>query len=216
MVVRPAFAALGTAPAARRSDSGTGLRWAPASCSAGAGSRSGGPARRWSTSRSGRPGCCSGCCGSRSGRRPRIGLAALAGDAALGGHPEVAVYVMGLGAASALLYLVRPRSPRCSGGWRRSGLAGGRRAGADARRDPDPADRRVDPQLKRELIGISNPMQPFYVLDFVVRHLAAAPTNAIGALIPKGRCTRAGDAAGPARRPGAGADARSGSSCWSC
>ena len=42
------------------------------------------------------------------------------------------------------------------------------------------------PQLKRELVGISNPMPRLDILNFVVRHMAAAPTNVIGTFIPNG------------------------------
>ena len=42
------------------------------------------------------------------------------------------------------------------------------------------------PQLKRELVGISDVMPGFYILILVYRHLAASPLNAIGAYIPNG------------------------------
>lgn len=110
----------------------------------------------------------------------------------LAGHPEVAAYLVLLGAASALLYLGWPPSATAWAGRSRGRLAalGGLLAAAAlslllAAIQVVPTVEWI-PQLTRELLGLSDPMPGFYALGFVVRHLAAAPTNAIGVMIPNG------------------------------
>ena len=109
----------------------------------------------------------------------------------LSGHPEVAVYVMLLGAASGLLYLISPppTADTSRGAWRARGvallglLAVGVLALLLAAVQILPTIEWI-PQLKRELVGISAAMPPGDAFNFVVRHMAAAPVNVIGSAIP--------------------------------
>jgi len=123
---------------------------------------------------------------------PRIGLAALAfAMPPLAGHPEVAAYVVLLGAGSALLYVCAPPPAAAGGRWRpRLAALGGLLAVGVlslllAAIQVLPTVEWI-PQLTRELLGISNPMPAFDIFNFVVRHMAAAPANVIGTLIPNG------------------------------
>jgi hypothetical protein len=124
----------------------------------------------------------------------RIGLAAiaLAIPPLSGGHPEVMAYVLLLAAVSGLVYVVWPpvSEPstrpwlvrlRVFGGLAAAGVLAMLMAAVQTL----PTVEWI-PQLKRELVGLSNPMPGFYILNFVVRHMAAAPINVIGAYIPNG------------------------------
>jgi hypothetical protein len=124
----------------------------------------------------------------------RIGLAAiaLAIPPVSGGHPEVVAYVLLLAAASGLLYVVWPpgsepnRRPwrarvRVFGGLAAAGVLAMLLAAIQTL----PTVEWI-PQLKREIFGLSDSMPAFYILNFVVRHMAAAPINVIGAYIPNG------------------------------
>ena len=119
----------------------------------------------------------------------RIALAALAlAMPPMGGHPEVAIYVMGTGAASALLYLFKAPFPGTSAPRWQAFLGLVAMAVLALMLCAIQFLPTIEwiPQLKRELSGLSNPMPDFYVFNFISRHMAAAPINVIGAYIPNG------------------------------
>ncbi|MGE3909661.1 MAG: YfhO family protein [Chloroflexota bacterium] len=108
----------------------------------------------------------------------------------MSGHPEVAAYTTLVGMAAALLYLVcPPTSDRPVTLWRARirafwGLAAvGTLSLLLAAVQLLPTIEWI-PQLKRELIGITAGMPYWDIMNFVYRHLAAAPINGIGSYIP--------------------------------
>jgi len=190
MVARPAFAALGTALYARALGLGHGAALGAGLVFGWCGFQVGWAGQAMVDITVWTPWVLLGVL--RVAERPtpaRIGLTALAlAMPPLGGHPEVAIYVMGLGAASALLYLARPPFAEGYAG-RRQALGGLLAAGVLALMLAAiqilPTAEWI-PQLKRELVGLSDPMSSGDILNFVVRHIAAAPTNVIGTHIPNG------------------------------
>jgi hypothetical protein len=123
----------------------------------------------------------------------RIGLAAVAfALAPLAGHPEMAAYVVLMGAVYALLGLVWLRGqPPSVGRWRaRLGAVAALAtvaglAGLVAAIQVLPTAEWL-PQLDRRLTGWSEPMPTFYGFGLVVRHIAGYPKNVIGAYVPQG------------------------------
>jgi len=121
----------------------------------------------------------------------RIALAAVAfAVPPMSGHPEVGAYATLMGVAASVLYLLWP-PPSCaaaSPGRARLLAFGGLTAVAVlslllAAIQLVPTIEWI-PQLKRELTGITMAMPPWDMLNFVVRHLAAAPINMVGSFIP--------------------------------
>lgn len=190
MVFRPAFAALGTALYARALGLGHGAALSAGFVFGWCGFQVGWAGQAMVDITIWLPWVMLGVL--RVAERPtpaRIGLAALAlAMPPLSGHPEVAVYVLGMGAASALLYLFWPPfASGCAGRLAAFGglLAAGALALMLATIQILPTAEWI-PQLKRELVGLSNPMPAADILNFVVRHMAAAPINVIGTFIPNG------------------------------
>jgi hypothetical protein len=127
----------------------------------------------------------------------RIALTALAlAFAPLSGHPEIAAYVALMTGAQALVCLLWPRSGCGSardsvGRWTVRAKALGGLAAVAILATLLPAIQTLPavewlPQLKRELVGTSDVMPGFYILNLVYRHLAASPLNGIGVYIPNG------------------------------
>ena len=190
MVVRPAFAALGTALYARALGLGHGAALGAGFVFGWCGFQVGWAGQAMVDITIWLPWVMLGVL--RVAERPtpaRISLAALAlAMPPLAGHPEVAVYVMLMGAASALLYLVRPPFPQaCASRPRAFGglIAVAVLALMLAAIQIVPTVEWI-PQLTRELVGISKPMPGFDILNFISRHMAAAPINVIGSYIPNG------------------------------
>lgn len=124
---------------------------------------------------------------------PRIALTAIAlAVPHLSGHPEVAVYVTLMGVGSALLYLIWPplaanAATRDVWRMRLRALLGLTAMAALALLLAAiqllPTIEWI-PQLKRELVGVSPSMPARDALNFVIRHMAAAPVNVVGSFIP--------------------------------
>jgi hypothetical protein len=115
----------------------------------------------------------------------------------LSGHPEIAAYVALMAGANALVCLLWPRlpassdNPSCATIWKARGKACGALAVVAVLATLLSAVQTLPtvewlPQLKRELVGISDVMPGFYILDLVYRQMAAAPLNALGIYIPNG------------------------------
>jgi hypothetical protein len=115
----------------------------------------------------------------------------------LSGHPEIAAYVALMAGANALVCLLWPRPHESSsavvaaGIWKARGKAFGALAVVAVLATLLSAVQTLPtvewlPQLKRELVGISDAMPGFYILDLVYRQMAAAPLNALGIYIPNG------------------------------
>jgi hypothetical protein len=127
----------------------------------------------------------------------KIALTALAlAFTPLSGHPEIAAYVALMAGANALVCLLWPRLPddasgRAVGRWRARVRALGALTVVAVLAALLPALQLLPtaewiPQLKRELVGTSDVMPGFYILDLVYRQMAAAPLNALGIYIPNG------------------------------
>jgi hypothetical protein len=131
------------------------------------------------------------------------GTAVVLAIAPLPGHPEIAAYVALMAAAQALVCLIwpclpsrpqpedAPASPASDGICRaRAGALAALTAVAilAALLSAIQLLPTVEwiPQLRRQLTGLSDPMPGFYALNLIVRHLAAAPTNVVGVMIPNG------------------------------